>query len=274
MNLVYSLLVLLSVVAILVQGQPDVVSSRAIFTGVDNSDRDASGFDTFLHSKNHASAVASIIVDLSKQTNFRPMEHAYKETYDQYLEFKEAFTTFEDFLPKGCKRQPLKLTGERDQLKKQIADNYVSPSGDSDVAASAFVLQIPQIENSNLSGTWRLVLITVHGDEDYKISLDFAWIDVKLSIKPPGFVTIEPQDTRLYQTTFEADALAFTVKAEYYAEKYPKFRVVNFLQDLSTPSTDAWLSGSGHACETKPQPPKYAHRRQTLYPLSQLRMDY
>ncbi|KAK3806759.1 MAG: hypothetical protein J3Q66DRAFT_358401 [Benniella sp.] len=57
----YSLLLLFSVTAILVQAEDYFVSSRAIFTGVDRFDPPATPVNIFHDPSNHATAVASIL---------------------------------------------------------------------------------------------------------------------------------------------------------------------------------------------------------------------
>lgn len=169
------------------------------------------------------------------------------------------------------------LTGDFGQFEEEIAANYLPISGKANVAASAFVEQIPRYEKEALSGTWTLVLITVHGGEDNKITLDFSSVNVGLTIDSDDVVVIDRQNTRLYQTVFQASTLDFVTEAQRFAEEYPKFDVVDLVDDLSTPDSEnlnQLLDASGHACETMPQPSKYAHRRQTLYRWSQLRMDY
>ncbi|KAK3806735.1 MAG: hypothetical protein J3Q66DRAFT_375061 [Benniella sp.] len=248
MNLVYSLLILLSVVAIPAQALV-VVSSKAIFTGVDNSDPDASAFDTFHDPRNHVTAVASVIEGFLKHANFRPKEHGYNETRDQYYAFERAVPTFEYFVEKSRRLGVLKLTGDLGQFQDAIADNYEPITGKADVtasavAASAFAEQIPQYVDPALSGSWNplrslfLVLITVHGGEDNKIGVDISAINVHIDIdESTGLVAIKEQIANLRQDTFQLDPYGFVTFTERFS-MYQKVSVANILDDLSTPKPE------------------------------------
>jgi hypothetical protein len=86
---------------------------------------------------------------------------------------------------------------------------------------------------------WILVLITVHGGADNKISLDYSFIDFDLEInESTGLVATRRQDTRLYQRTFQADIGGFITSAKQFSEEYPKVGVTDLLDDLSTPKPE------------------------------------
>ncbi|KAF9364279.1 hypothetical protein BGX34_002041 [Mortierella sp. NVP85] len=78
-------------VAILAHGQL-IVSSKAIFSGVDNSDPNASGPATFRDPRNHATAAASIIELVSKQTDFKLKEQGLDATAWEYQAFFQRLT--------------------------------------------------------------------------------------------------------------------------------------------------------------------------------------
>ncbi|KAK3806835.1 MAG: hypothetical protein J3Q66DRAFT_445374 [Benniella sp.] len=211
MKLVCSLLPLISAVVTLVQGDSRFLSSKAIFTGVDHSDRDTEFDKMFEDPRNHEGTT-----------------------------------------------HVLKLTGGRNRHKEQIATVHVPFAGGmkADVAAAAFVEQIPKSTKKIFSGTWTLVLITIHGSDDNKVSVD-------LSTHGP----------------FQVSAEVLERESTLYGLYYPKVDVKTLLDTLTTPKSkssdyflDAWISESDHSCETKFQSSKYAHH-QSLYRMSQLRMD-
>ncbi|KAK3806826.1 MAG: hypothetical protein J3Q66DRAFT_358542 [Benniella sp.] len=124
MKFLNSSILLFSAVAVVVQCQSIVVSSKAIFTGVDNSDLGASAVKVFFDPNNHATATASFIEILSKQTGFRPNEHGLYTTNDQFLAFKMNIKEFEYFEHMDGLYLPMKLTGDLDQLKHEVAREY------------------------------------------------------------------------------------------------------------------------------------------------------
>ena len=261
--------------AILVHGQL-IVSSKAIFTGVDNSDPNASGPATFSDPRNHATAAASIIELVSKQTDFKPKEQGLDATAWEYQAFFQKLTKFPGFEQLYNNLHYLELTGKLDQLKEQISAYYVPLSGKADAAASAFVEQIPESTKPGSSGTWTLVLITIHGEEDNTISVDLSSVDVKIVVKDDGSVSLKRKQTaKLYQTVVQIDSKYLIANADKLARFTPTEDVETFKEDLTTPSSNDrnkllkdWLFGSNHACEFESLQSKYVHRR--LYPSLQL----
>jgi hypothetical protein len=266
----------------LVQGDSRFLSSKAIFTGVDHSDRDAEYDKMFEDPRNHVTATSSILDVISQRTEFRPKEDGFTEDNEQFLSFKDETLGFESFIRKEGTTHVLKLTGGRNRLKEQIATVYVPLAGGmkADVAAAAFVEQIPESTKKTFSGTWTLVLMTIHGGDDNKVSVDLSSMELKISVNDNGLVTVPDQEVTIAQGPFQVSAEVLERESTFYSSYYPRVDVKTLLDTLTTPKSkssdhflDAWFSEPDHSCETKFQSSKYAHR-QSLYRMSQLRMDW
>ncbi|KAF9366783.1 hypothetical protein BGX34_007557 [Mortierella sp. NVP85] len=280
MHLAYSFLLLFSAVAIFAHGQEIVLaSSKAIFTGVDHFDPDSNGLDILFNPNNHVTATASILDHFAKQQKFQPKADGVYKNDKQYLDFLDSVKNFRSFAPRKDNNVLLELTG-LDQLKEAITTAYVPLSGMSDAVASAFVEQIPSSSDPALSGYWDLILITIHGAEDNKITFELSELQVLITVNDAGSVSIPPQESLIYRDVFVVDPGYLPEDALPFLNHLSVVSATTFV-DLFTskserrnPSPDAWFWGSDHACEGKATPSKSAHRRQRLYTLSQLRMDH
>jgi len=119
------------------------LSSKAIFTGVDNSNPDASRVKIFRNPRNHAAAVASIIATRAQTNFFLPKTLAREKLPNHFYKFASSLPTRTIFKSTRKRDFFLDLTGDLNQFKELIAANYVPLSGKADYAASAFVEQIP-----------------------------------------------------------------------------------------------------------------------------------
>ncbi|KAK3822998.1 MAG: hypothetical protein J3Q66DRAFT_366212 [Benniella sp.] len=273
MNLVHSLLLLFLVAAILVQGR-SVVSSKGIFIGVDNTDPNASGADIFRDPRNHATAAASVIGFASKQSGFRPKEQGLRTTLREFQAFHQKIVMFPGFMLTQRPYSNLDLTGDLDQFKEQISANYVSIMGKADVAATAFVEQIPESAEPESSGTWTLVLVTIYDDESNNIFVDIASIEVEVSVNGDGSVSLRAQIAKLNQSTVQVITGVLIANADRFGSAIQTKKIETFKDELTTANSEVrsqllkdWLFGSNHACKSEFP---LVHRRQRLYPLLQL----
>ncbi|KAF9366784.1 hypothetical protein BGX34_007558 [Mortierella sp. NVP85] len=281
MQLVYSLLLLFSVVVIAVQGQEVAMSIKTLFTGVDNSDPNASVFDVMLEPKNHATATATILQYFAAQKDFHPKQQGLYRSADKLVEYEFIIGFFRPFVFKSKQNPVLKLEGGPIQLKEAIAAAYSPISGKADVVAAAFVDQIPSSADQSLSGIWDLAVITIHAEEDNKITLDMSTLEIGILVDNDGSVLIPPQDAGLFQVTHELDPEHLLEDIADFFDDLSKVDAETFADNFSTPNPEgsnpslaALLFGSDHSCEDKPMPFKYTHRRQRLYRLSRLSGDY
>ncbi|KAK3806777.1 MAG: hypothetical protein J3Q66DRAFT_392844 [Benniella sp.] len=262
----------------------EVLSSKTIFTEVDNTEQHPHLSDLFKNPKNHVTATASIVGYWAKEHKFKP-KNGLGMGLGKFYEYTDFLNDVDNTglfnLQKRKMNQP-KLTGGLDQFKEAIAAVYLPLSSvKSDVAASAFADQIPLSANPPLDGYWTLILIIIHGGEDNKVTLEFSFIvDLKISVKD-GSVIIPEQTISLRQTFYQLLGDKLVEDPMSYYTKYPMIALNTLLDDLTTPKLkssnqllDTGLDGSDLTCETKSVSSKDMPSRQRLYPLSQLRMGY
>ncbi|KAK3806753.1 MAG: hypothetical protein J3Q66DRAFT_375077 [Benniella sp.] len=284
MHLAYSLFLLFSAIVVLGQEvvQRDVAafSFRALFSGVDSSDPKAPINEIIKGPKNHATATASILEYFSRQKNFHPKQHGLYKTKDEFKNFTLAIRSFRPFALKHEGIVRVSVEHGLNHLKDDIAKVYVPPSGKADVAASAFVAQVPRSTDRTLGGPWRIVLITIHGGESNKIILDISSLALMVSVSRLGKVSLIEQGAFINQTTYELDTRTLVEDSLKFVKELSVVNVTTFTDIFSTPKPkstksllDTSLFESDHACKEESILSKYAHCRQTLYPLSQLRMD-
>lgn len=250
-----------------------MASSKAIITGIDYSDPNASAVDIFRHPKNHPTAVASLIESFAKQTGFRPKEHGLYTTNSSFLAFKTDVNDFEYFRPMGSQVLRMELTGGPDGLEKEIASRYFpitrigrTPPSRANIVASAFVEQIPSSADQALSGSWALALVALHGEDDNYTRLDISWVNIQIVVNDDGSVAIPPQVAFLSEESFEVMAGGLIDNAEFFAKVYPKADVKTVLDSLTTPRPKGGDAGSDHSVEHA--------NRQSLYRLSELIMNH
>ncbi|KAF9168963.1 hypothetical protein BGX21_011014 [Mortierella sp. AD011] len=103
----------------------DALVSGALFEGVNTADPDANRTSVFKDFKNHADAVASILIYSAKETSFDPSEkiHTRPEAYFDFLQKAASFPAFFYRGPEDREHE-LRLNGDPEQLLDQIADHY------------------------------------------------------------------------------------------------------------------------------------------------------
>lgn len=249
----------------MVQARIDSVSAGTIFSGVDNSDPWDTESAVFKLPKNHAKAVASILHHAAKDADFRPKDQGLEASSKAYGQFVSKVIGFHGFKTHKSEER-LDLSGDIEQFKQQIADKYRSSSGKAGIVAYVYGNQIPDTLEEQ-SQQWLLTLIALRGEEDNSVTFDLSSIPVKLS-KRRDDVRLDKQTTVLRQLTFRVDGEYLEDHARKLADDIKIITVDDFLEELSTPYQGddddlmAWLKGSN-----KPI-------RQSLYPLSQLRLRH
>jgi hypothetical protein len=264
MHLVRSLLVLCSVATLVVQARIDAVSAGTIFSGVDNSDPWDTESAVFKFSRNHVKGVASILYHAAKDADFRPKEQGLEASSKAYGQFVGKVIGFPGFTTHKTEEK-LDLSGDINQFKQQIADKYRSSSGKAGVVAYVYGNQVPDTLEED-SQQRLLTLIALRGEDDDSVTFDLSSIPVKLS-KRHNKVHLDKQTTVLRQLTFRVDGEYLEEHAAKLADDIEIITVDDFLEELATSQQDdddlmAWLNGSN-----KPI-------RQSLYPLSQLRLRH
>ncbi|KAF9347554.1 hypothetical protein BGX34_003026 [Mortierella sp. NVP85] len=237
MNLVHSFLLLFSVAAILVQAQEYyIVTSKAIFTGIDRSDPNATPVNIFHDPKNHATAVASILQKFANDANFKPKEHGFLETYDQHYMFINRTNHDDIFEPQPVwdPRPTVSVDGLED-LKAAVRLVYAPVSVTAAEAADAFAELIPKYVDPSMSArVARLVLIVIHSGDNNEITVGLYNIDLIFRPEADGKVILERQYTSVDQKIYKASSQKLIDRAAFYANAYPKVNMKSLVSGFTT----------------------------------------
>ena len=155
------------------------------------------------------------------------------------------------------------------QLKETLALIY-SFLDNPDAVASALVELIPRSIDRGFSRYWAPFLIIIHGEENNKVKLDIIYISVEIDVDDGGLVFIPRQSVFAQMDHYKVEHKTLLDHQDDIIQPH-RFNLVNIttaVDFLTTPKPanqllDAWLFES-----------KFAHRRQSLYTLEQLRMSY
>ncbi|KAF9356593.1 hypothetical protein BGX26_005052 [Mortierella sp. AD094] len=182
----------------------DALVSGALFEGVNTADPDANRTSLFKDFKNHADAVASILIYGAKETSFDPSEkiHTQPEAYFDFLQRAASFPAF-FYRYTEDKEHELHLNGDPEQLLDQIADHYYRQedyvyinelNGDSDSYSSdgmkqkkknireAFRKLVPKTVENKHWKQWVLSLVTIQKPADSdEVTFDLAQVRLTIS---------------------------------------------------------------------------------------------
>ncbi|KAF9356652.1 hypothetical protein BGX34_009811 [Mortierella sp. NVP85] len=241
MKFLNSSILLFSAVAVLVQGKSVVLSSKAIFTGVNNYNATASPVDIFRQTNNHATAVASILEKFSKESGFQPKKNGLYKTDDQFNAFKEDVKKFKYINYLGSHTIRFRMVGSAEELRKEIVGRY-SPikrlgwnlPSKSVVVASALADQIPATADKALAGNWTLALVALHGHDDNRIRVDITQVDLQLVVDKEGKTSITGYEAFLREDSYDVLYGGLIADAQAFSTAYPKVTVNTLLDNLTT----------------------------------------
>lgn len=227
--------------AVLVQGKSVLLSSKAIFTGINKYNATASPADIFRYTSNHPTAVASILDKLSKESGFQPKKNGLYKTDNQFNAFKEDVKKFKYINYLGNHTIRLRLWGNAEELKKEIVGRY-SPikrlgwdlPSKSVIVASALVDQIPATADKALAGNWTVALVALHGHDDNRIRVDLTQVDFQLYVHTDGKAYITGDDAFLREDSYDVLYGGLIANAQAFATAYPKVTVNTLLDNLTT----------------------------------------
>ncbi|KAF9113117.1 hypothetical protein BGX27_002182 [Mortierella sp. AM989] len=110
----------------------DALISGGLFEGVNTADPKANRTSIFQDPKNHADAVASILIHSAKETSFSPSQeiHTPPEIYFNFLQHVISFPAFRYRGNVEDAHHALYLDGDLEQLLDQISDHYYKQDDD------------------------------------------------------------------------------------------------------------------------------------------------
>ncbi|KAK3806833.1 MAG: hypothetical protein J3Q66DRAFT_117188 [Benniella sp.] len=241
MKFLNSSILLFSAAAVLVQAKSVVLSSKAIFTGVNKYNATASGFDIFRYARNHPTAIASILDKFSKESGFQPKKNGLYKTDNQFNAFKEDVKNFKYINYLGSHTIRFRPWGSPEDIRKDIIGRY-SPIKSlgwdlppkSVVVASALVDQIPATADKALAGNWTVALVALHGYDDNRIRVDITQVDFQLRVLEDGGADIAGDEAFLHEDSYDILTGGLFADAQAFATAYPKVTVNTLLDNLTT----------------------------------------
>ncbi|KAF9364273.1 hypothetical protein BGX34_002035 [Mortierella sp. NVP85] len=141
------LLSLLSVSAVFAAAEYDALVSGALFNGIDTTRPGHQGLSIFADSRNHPSAVASILLYLANKSRFTPKRSKNGVIRDgtSYRLFARQSVTFPAFVKRYQTYVELELhTGDREELAEKIEEWYEAQMADPRQIGIAFQNLVPK----------------------------------------------------------------------------------------------------------------------------------
>ncbi|KAF9962686.1 hypothetical protein BGZ70_007973 [Mortierella alpina] len=267
MLLIKSLVVLCSAAVVTARLFPyDAVATGALLLGKDTTDPNAPPRDVYSESRNHAMAVASVVVHAANLVSFDPSgQLSYGDTYSR---FKEKATTFPAFIREFERSKELKFSGHH-ELRQKVADIYDEfvPGGEG-LKVAVIVTDVVgnHLEDPRPKHWGFTTIVICQLESSVQLGL------VELSVR--GGSSLETVNHResdhtaiLTVSNYLVIPQVFQGNADSLAQKISKVTIANFMEFFTTgPSKDslkAWLNiDQGQDTEQIP----FTRRPHALYP--------
>ncbi|KAF9363840.1 hypothetical protein BGX34_003173 [Mortierella sp. NVP85] len=236
----------------------DALVSGALFEGVNTASPDADAISVFKDYKNHADAVASILLTKAKESDFDPHDgiHTFPETYFSFLENAASFPAFYH-QGREDEQYALRLKGgDNGQLLDEIADKYLQKPPSSSLPSyrdsadrgekkeserglrirQAFRELIPVTVEKAEWKDWALSLVTIQkplGSDN----ITFELAHVRLSISRDdrtGRAVIGPQEATLVKSSYSVMGRYISFYSNEIAKFIEKATVDEFLRAMTT----------------------------------------
>ncbi|KAK3822956.1 MAG: hypothetical protein J3Q66DRAFT_136779 [Benniella sp.] len=233
----------------------DALVSGALFEGVNTASPDADAISVFKDYKNHADAVASILLTKAKESDFDPRDgiHTIPETYFSFLENAASFPAF---FHRGQEdeQHALRLKGgDNDQLLDEITDKYLqkpssfslpSPKGSKNKREEERALRIRQAFRELIPATvekaewkdWALSLVTIQkplGSDNITFELAHVRLEISRDDRT-GRAVIGPQEATLVKSSYSVMGSYISFYSNEIAKFIEKATVDEFLRAMTT----------------------------------------
>ncbi|KAF9951286.1 hypothetical protein BGZ72_007183 [Mortierella alpina] len=219
----------------------DALYSRAVFLGKDTTDSMRLSIDTFKEPRNHPAAVASIVLHVASQVNFKPEESAIVADPQVFAHFESKLLQVSAFELVETHAGPLELTGDSKQFACEVFKKYPS-TADPALIAESFQQLVPSSLTDASSQDILLSLVIIQkADDSDEISVDVASVSLAIVLKEPpkegessGPAVIAQQHATLTWKRLRLMADDLTEHAKDWDERVYPYDVTDFLQKLTT----------------------------------------
>ncbi|KAF9014744.1 hypothetical protein BGZ52_006400 [Haplosporangium bisporale] len=210
----------------------DALFSRAHFVGKDTSDPRTSGLRIFKDPSNHPTAVASILVHIASDVDFKPQDGVVLNQ-QVYSKFETRISKVSALQRVDSNYHVLDLTGDLEQLACEVSKK-LDPVNAYKVA-DTFRRLVP----SSVKGVWwrdfLLTQVVIHKAADSNnITVELASLGLTLSQNFKGRAVVDQQKATLSQKLFKVNAEDFVTKAQEWSDSILMYNVGDYLLKLTS----------------------------------------
>ncbi|KFH62124.1 hypothetical protein MVEG_11763 [Podila verticillata NRRL 6337] len=210
----------------------DALFSRAHFVGKDTSDPRTSGLRIFKDPSNHPTAVASILVHIASDVDFKPQDGVVLNQ-QVYSKFETRISKVSALQRVDSNYHVLDLTGDLEQLACEVSKK-LDPVNAYKVA-DTFRRLVP----SSVKGVWwrdfLLTQVVIHKAADSNnITVELASLGLTLSQNSKGRAVVDQQKATLSQKLFKVNAEDFVTKAQEWSDSILMYNVGDYLLKLTS----------------------------------------
>ncbi|KAI1306708.1 hypothetical protein EDD11_004684 [Mortierella claussenii] len=265
MLFIKSILLLCTATFVLARHDQENLISVARLTGKDTTTRGKRGAEIFRNPRNHASAVASILLYTADRNDYRPREKGIITDSTVYEKFMDETLSFPGYRVGTERIDNLHFNGDRKQFHEQIRQHYRSDVNKADQVARAFEKMIPREldeDNEDQSNKYLLTQLIIHNHMGRPIQVEMSELSLTLSRDRDGRAKIDKQTALMYVNHFTVKTDYLVNHADSLAKDIPTVMVKKALEELSTNGWDEdednedededdlvmWFSSSASTC--------------------------
>ncbi|KAG0254924.1 hypothetical protein DFQ27_006574 [Actinomortierella ambigua] len=232
MLLAKSLLLLCSAVVAMARQSTSAVASGAIFVGKDTTNPDVSPVEIFRNSKNHAAAVASIVVFAANSVQFTPSTTPAKSLLGPFFDFLGRISSFPGFILEIDRQGTLGLTGSLTQLEEQVGR---LPTENAALLARGIRDLVPRSIPDKTLDKWTLSMLAINKPDGSDL-VEIQHVYITLTIKTDdGYNAIIPeQRAKINFSVYRVMQAVLIANAENLSEKIPIYLVPDAIHFLTS----------------------------------------
>ncbi|CAO3566704.1 unnamed protein product [Mortierella alpina] len=221
------------------QDHYNALATGVLFEGNNTADPDADGVGVFRDFKNHADAVASILLYCAEETSFLPAG-AKSDTPEAYFGFIQKAASFPAFYFLGTedKQYTLALDGDRRQFLEQVMEKYrlESTFEDLDRISDSFQALLPGTIDHPSQRSWLISLITLQkqiGTDNVTFSMAHVRLTMSRDEKS-GVATIDRQEASMTLSCYSVLGRFISFYSDELARYIKKGSVDQLIRTLSS----------------------------------------
>ncbi|KAF9572369.1 hypothetical protein EC968_009943 [Mortierella alpina] len=225
------------------QDHYNAMATGVLFEGVNTADPDADGVGVFRDYKNHADAVASILLYCAEETSFIPAggKSDVPEAYFDFIQKAASFPAFY-FLGTEDKQYTLDLNGDIRQFLDQVTEKYrLEPTfTHPDRISNRFQDLIPRTIEHPHKRNWLLSLITLHKQMGTD-NVTFSMAHVRLTMsrdEKSGIATIDRQAASMTLSCYSVMGRYISFYSDELARYIKKGSVDQLIRTLSSSESE------------------------------------